>query len=359
MSNLYKLPLRQSILTLFCVLFMAISVAGPAAAQSDRTFVIGEISSIPGGGVPSSGIPTSPVSTPTSAPATLTPSATPSAPVASRQLSFRASLAELGYVEGKNLTYIFDAQSIASDKLDAAAQRLVEAHVNIIVAYGTQASVAAKKAVEGTNIPVVFVGPVDPVQLGLVKSLQNTEGNVTGVGGVSEAYAKQLELMIQIVPTIHKIYLPYPNLTNPITAASVQAIQDFAKKSGVEVITAIVPTTDDVAAAIAAMPDVDAIMVLAFTPSGFVQAALDRKIPVSGAFPGSVNSGSLLSYNYTEDGVGSAAARFADRILRGAKPSDLPVEIAPSVFAINIKTADAIGLTIPDDILQQATIIVR
>ena len=97
--------------------------------------------------------------------------------------AFRRGLSDVGYVEGQNLTYIFDPGSTAPDKLDAAAQSLVAANVDVIVAYGTTASLAAQRATVGTDIPVVFVGAVDPVQLGLVKSLQNTEGNVTGVGG--------------------------------------------------------------------------------------------------------------------------------------------------------------------------------
>ena len=102
-------------------------------------------------------------------------------------------------------------------------------------------------------------------------------------------------------------------------------------------------------------------MLVPFAPnaSDFMQLGIDRKIPVSYAFPNAMDLGPLISYNYTEDGVGSGAARFVDRILRGAKPSDFPVEIAPSSFAINLETADAIGLTIPDDVLQQAAIIVR
>jgi putative ABC transport system substrate-binding protein len=270
-------------------------------------------------------------------------------------------LAELGYVEGVNLTYIFDSTLIAGEALDTAAQNLVAANVDLIVTYGTAASLAAQRATVGTDIPVVFVGAVDPVQLGLVKSLQNTEGNVTGVGGVSEAYAKQLEWLMQIQPAIQTIYVPYPNLTNPVTAAPLQAIQEFAEKSGITVIAAPLPTPEEVTTALADLPDADAIMLVPFSPNpnGFIQAALERQIPLAYSFPNAMDLGPLLSYNYTEDGVGSTAARYADRILKGANPAELPVEIAPNSLAINLKTATALGLDISDEILLQAAILVR
>lgn len=360
MSKIYKLPVRQSMMTMLCVLLVMMGISGPAAAQADRTFVIGEISNIPSMLPVPGATPTVPP-TPTTTPAVQAPSFTTNGQVGSRQISFRESLAELGYVEGKNVTYVFDPALTTPDKLDVAAQSLVASHVDIIVAYGTAASVAAKKAVEGTNIPIVFVGPLDPVQVGLVKTLQNTEGNITGVGGVSEAYTKQLEWLVQLDPDIHSIYVPYTDLRNPAISEPVKAIQAFADKLGIQVITAELPTPEDATAALANLPDVDAIMLVPFAPNAgdFMQLGMERKMPVSYAFPNAMDLGPLLSYNYTEDGIGASAARFADRILRGAKPADLPVEIAPSLLAINLKTADAIGLNISDDVLEQASIIVR
>jgi putative ABC transport system substrate-binding protein len=362
MSATNKVTPSRLIFLICSLLILMFGVVSPTLAQDTKKFVIGEISNIPSGAItnPNAATPT-PVALPTATPAVPIPSITTNGKVGSRQLSFRASMADLGYVEGQNLTYIFDPGSTAPDKLDAAAQSLVAANVDVIVAYGTTASLAAQRATVGTDIPVVFVGAVDPVQLGLVKSLQNTEGNVTGVGGVSEAYGKQLEWLIQLDPNIHSVYVPYTTLNNPLIAAAVKAIQDFADKSGITVITAELPTPDDATAAQANLPDTDAIMLVPFAPGAgsFMQFAMGKKIPVAYAFPNAMDLGPLLSYNYTEDGIGVAAARFADRILNGAKASDLPVEIAPNSLAINLKTADAIGLEVSDEVLRQTDIIVR
>lgn len=354
---------RRYSTAIFLLLLLILSFSIPVSAQSAaRMFVVGEITNIPGGGVSTvTATPTAPPATPTPVSTTPAPTFTTNGQVGFRQLSFRASLAELGYVEGTNLTYVFDSTLIAGAALDTAAQNLVAANVDVIVAYGTAAALAAQRATVGTDIPVVFVGAVDPVQLGLVKSLQNTEGNVTGVGGVSEAYAKQLEWLMQIQPSIETIYVPYPNLDNPVTASPLQAIQTFAEKSGITVIAAPLPTPEEVTAALADLPDVDAIMLVPFAPdpTGFIQAALENKIPLAYSFPNAMDLGPLLSYNYTEEGVGATAARYVDRILKGAIPSELPIEIAPNALAINLKTADALGLDISDEILFQAPILVR
>jgi putative tryptophan/tyrosine transport system substrate-binding protein len=362
MSRIYKRTPKHLIIIISSLLMLVLGIASPAVAQDTKQFVVGEISNIPGGGVTSpSAVTPTPVAPPTATPTAPVRTFTTNGQVGSRQLSFRASMAELGYVEGQNLTYIFDSTSIAPDTLDAAAQSLVAANVDVIVAYGTTAALAAQRATAGTDIPVVFVGAVDPVQLGLVKTLQNTEGNVTGVGGVSEAYGKQLEWLIQLNPDIHSVYVPYASLNNPVAAAAVKAIQDFADKAGITIITAELPTPEDITAAQANLPNPDAIMLVPFAPgaASFMLLAEESKIPISYAFPNAMDLGPLLSYNYTEDGIGAAAARFADRILNGAKPSDLPVEIAPNSLAINLKTADTIGLELPDEILLQADILVR
>jgi len=304
-----------------------------------RTYVIGEISNIPIGANP---VTTNGVSY-------------------TRQGSFHTEMEKIGYVQDKNVTYIFDPDSITADKLDAAAQKLVEAKVDVIVAYGTTAALAAKKATANTAIPVVFVGSVDPVQLGLVKSLQNTEGNVTGIGGTSDAYAKQLEWLIKIDPSIKRVYVPYVTPGNALTMAVIKAVEDFGRKSGIEIITEAFAADADPEAAVANMPDVDAIMNVPFSAfmTQFRTVSLEKKLAFTLSFPNSMDTGGLLSYNYTEQTVGSEAAHYVDRILRGAKPSDLPVQLATNSLAINLKTAQEIGLQLPDEILQQAEAIVR
>src|SRR5690606_24094407 len=128
---------------------------------------------------------------------------------------------------------------------------------------------------------------------------------------------------------------------------------------GITVINAELPTPEEITAAATDLPAVDAIMLVPFSAFDFVQPSIASQLPLSYSFPNVMDLGAFLSYNYTEQGVGSTAARFVDRILKGAKHSELPVEIAPNSLPINMRTADAIGIEIPDEILRQADIIVR
>jgi putative tryptophan/tyrosine transport system substrate-binding protein len=374
MSFLHRYsPGRHISLVLLLLLQLLLTACGsdPANPSNQRVFVIGELNNIPGGNV----------------------RAAEGAPITTRQGSLHAALEEMGYVEGKNVTFVSDIMVAAAPpvptasgptpmptntpavsatpaappplaandptRLSSVAEQMVAQKVDLIIAYGTSAGVAAQKATVGTSIPVVFVGSTDPVELGLVKSLQNTEGNVTGIGGTSEAYGKQLEWLLRIDPTIKRVLVPYSSLRDPVTARAVQAIKDYGAKAGVEVIELELPTAEDVTKATENMPEVDAVMLVPFAPGGFIQASITHKIPLANGFPNIMATGPFMSFNLTEQSIGADAARYVDRIIRGAKPSDLPVQLATNTLAINLQTAEAIGMTVGDDILQQASIIIR
>jgi len=354
-------PRTRIIIVVSLMLQVLLMGYGTIHAEPDpaKTYIIGEVSNIPSAPAPTAATP--------AATAAATPAAsnvTTNGVYLDRRLSLHAALEKLGYVEGKNVTYLFDPAAWTGDKLDNAAKKMVEAKPDILIAYGTGAAVSIKKAAAGTSIPIVFVGTLNPVEAGVVSSLQNTEGNVTGVGGSSNAYAKQLEWLVRINPKLKRVYIPVgvPDPSNAVlAAAAVSAVKDYAAKTGIEVLTPTIATTNDVAPAIANLPQVDAIMLVGSAPGlvDFFQAGIKLKIPTTSSFPNLMDSGVFLSYNYTEDTVGAEAARYVDRIFRGAKPSDLPVSIANNSLAVNLKTAQAIGLNIPNDILQQAAIIVR
>jgi len=296
------------------------------------------------------------------------------------------NLAQLGYVVGKNVTYTPDLLATPAPTpigtpvataavtasappvnpndpavLLAAAQNLVAEKVDLIIAYGTGSAQAAQKATAGTTIPVVFVGALNPVDLGIVKSLANNEGNITGVAGTSSAYAQQLEWLVRISPTIKRVYIPYASAQVSSVAAALKAIQDYATKANIQVTAAALPTAKDTAAALANFPDTDAIMLLPFSPqtSDFIALAIQRKLPLSGFTGIYATQGALLTYNYSSATLSPLVATQIDRILKGAKPSDLPVQLAPNALVINLKTAQAIGLTISNTILQQATTLIR
>lgn len=276
---------------------------------------------------------------------------------------FKEGMTELGYVEGKNVTYIYDGP-VSADKLDAAAQGLVKAKVNLILAITTPATQAAQKATTGTDIAVVFIPVTDPIGAGVVASLTKPGGNITGVTYTTQE-GKRLEWLLQVAPTIKYVYIVYnPQDKSPVLA--LKTVRETAAKLGVELITREASTTEEVRAAFRNIPrEADAIFLL---PDNVVNAiasdtykmATELKLPTSGPNVRTVNDGALTAYGV--DLVVAArkqAARLASQILQGAKPADLPVETAEFFSAINLKTAQAIGLYIPDATLRQANIIVR
>jgi putative ABC transport system substrate-binding protein len=279
---------------------------------------------------------------------------------------FKAGMVDQGYVEGKNVAYVFEGVTESAEKRDAAAQKLVAEKVDLIVAFGSPASLAAKKATEGTNIPVVFVPVVDPVKAGLVQSLRNPGGNLTGVTVGADLYTKELDWLLKISPKIKRVYVPYDSPNNPAAALALAAIKEAAPKIGVELVIREIKKVEEVPEVIAEIPSkADAIYLVPGSVhvtaklDDFLKASLDHKLPLSASVLDWVKNGALLSYSSSDAEAGKQAGRLADRILKGAKPADLPVETAEYFLAINLKTAAAIGLTIPDDILRQATTIVR
>jgi putative ABC transport system substrate-binding protein len=277
---------------------------------------------------------------------------------------FKEGMTELGYTEGENITYIYEGATTDIDKLDSVAQGLVAAEVDLILSITTPATQAAQRATVDTDIPVVFVPVTDPVSAGLVDSLKQPGGNVTGITfGVQEG--RRLEWLVQIVPTIEQIYIIYnPEDRSPVLALEI--LNETAATLGVELITREVRNSEEIMAAIENIPEeADAFFLL---PDSLVstrltellKAAAELQLPTSGANIEDVTAhGVLISYAMQQISAGKQAARLADQILRGTKPADLPVETAEFYLAINLKTAEAIGLDISDEILLQADIIVR
>jgi putative ABC transport system substrate-binding protein len=273
---------------------------------------------------------------------------------------FKAGMAELGYIEGENITYIYDGATNSIDKLDSVAQDLVAADVDLILSITTSATQAAQRATVDTDIPVVFVPVTDPVGAGLVDSLRQPGGNITGVTfGIQEG--RRLEWLVQIVPTIEQIYVPY-NPEDRSAALALEMASETATELGVELITYETRNPEEVMAAIENIPEeADAIFLLPDSLTGAHNAEfVELQLPTSGPNPiDTKRYGILTSYGMEVSASGKQAARLADQIFQGIKPADLPVETAEFFLAINLKTAEAIGLDIPDEILLQADIIVR
>ncbi len=276
---------------------------------------------------------------------------------------FKDGLAELGYIEGKNITFIYDGP-VSTDKLDAVAQDLVKAKVNLILTITTPATLAAKRATAGTRIPVVFIPVTDPVEAGVVDSLKRPGGNITGITSTT-LEGKRLEWLLQVAPAIKHIYIVYnPDDQSPVLA--LKTVSVTANKLGVELITYKATTPDEVKAAFENVPkEADAIFFLPDylvnkNAANLLKQVNELGLPTSGPNATTVNDGALTGYGV--DLAVSArkqAARLASQILQGSNPADLPVETAELYSAINLKTAKVIGLDIPDTILRQANIIIR
>lgn len=276
---------------------------------------------------------------------------------------FKQGMTELGYIEGENVTYVYAGPIGSIEKLDGAAQELVNAKVDLIFSVSTPATLAAKKVTASNNIPVVFGVLTDPLGAGVVNSLAQPGGNITGVTfGPQEV--QRLEWLTKITPDVKQVYIIYNSNDNSAKLA-LKTATETAAALGLEIIAREARDPNEITAALTDFPDdVDAIYLL---PDSQTEAKLadilavanTHRLPTSVANVDRVEAGPLYSYAMKLGPTGQQAARLADQILKGIKPADLPVETTEFFLAINLKTAQAIGLTIPDSILSQADTIYR
>ena len=274
---------------------------------------------------------------------------------------FKAGMVEQGYVDGDNVTYIYEGP-VSIEGLDDAIQNLVEANIDLILAITTPAALQAKQATEGADIPVVFVPSYDPVKSGLVESLINPGGNLTGVRG-GGLIPKQMELFLDVAHETKRLF----SLYNPDDVGAIQSLADLeevAAKFDLELVVSEARTAQEVGQALDTIPeDVDAYFHL---PSGLLlthftriaQTSIEHKLPLTSVGSGT-QEGGLMSYGPDDFQMGEQASRLAAKVLNGTDPADLPVETADFFLGINLRTADAIGIDIPDHILEQADDIVR
>ena len=276
--------------------------------------------------------------------------------------SFKAGLAEAGYVEGKNVTYIYDGP-VSADALPSLLENLKAKKVDLVYTLGTPASLQAKKNLEGTDIPIVFSIVNDPVKSGIVLDVLKPGGNITGVQ-LGSVIFKRVEWLLAVAPGIKRLDV----IHNPTDAGSVQGLAELTKAAAqfnLELKVREASTTEEITAAVNYIPDdVDGIFILPATTitsqvKVLIKVANERKLPLSAPAISDVQDGGLTSFGWESKTLGQQAARMADQVLRGAKTSDLPIETADSVLGLNMKTANLIGLNIPADVIRQAIVIVR
>ena len=278
--------------------------------------------------------------------------------------AFRGRLGQLGYVEGQNLRIDIRAAKRESARLPALAAELVRLDVDVIVTITTPAAQAAKAAT--TTIPIVMAGSASPVELGLVASLARPGGNVTGVtNSTGEGFVpKQLQLLKEAAPKISRVAILMTSF--PFEKASFEGMKTAGPALGVTPVSVVIDSANqpDVAA-ILTQARADALYVFPnsinrghrATIAGF--AAVNR-LPTMYGERDSVEAGGLMSYWVNWLDLRRHAAVYVDKILKGAKPADLPVE-NPTKFelVINLKTAKALGLTIPQSLLLRADEVIQ
>lgn len=278
---------------------------------------------------------------------------------------FKAGMAKLGYVEGENVTYIYQGPTGSIKSLRPAIQRLIEAKVDLIFSASTPATIQAKHAVEGTGIPVVFAPVNDPVRSGVVDSLRNPGGNLTGIKVSGLIFVpKGLKWLLAIAPGTKLIYVPH-NPDDNSSVLGLAALKQAAAALAVELVVHEIHTSEEVTGAIMSTPEeVDAIFLLpdnlvVARIGSFAKVAVDRTLPLASINYSQAKAGALMGYGFESASIGEQAARLAYQILNGTRPADLPVETPEFFLTINLRTAQAIGLDIPDEILRQADHIIR
>ncbi len=276
--------------------------------------------------------------------------------------AFRQGLRDLGYVEGQNLVIEYRGSEGQDARLPALAAELARLQVEVIVAVGTTATRPAQQATH--TIPIVMTGTNDPVGQGLVASLARPGGNITGLSlMMAELPGKRLELLKETVPQSTRVAV----LANPAAPSYTRWMSNLtvaARALGLHLHVVEVRRADELDTAFVTMTRAGADALFASPDAGLLldglrgriaDLAIKNRLPTIYAWREGVDTGGLLSYGPSLPDAWRRAATYVDKILKGAKPADLPVE-QPMKFklAINLKTAKALGLTIPPSILFQA-----
>jgi putative ABC transport system substrate-binding protein len=274
--------------------------------------------------------------------------------------AFRQGMRELGYMEGQNVIYEPRWAQDDNDRLSKLAAELVGLKVDVIVTGGTNAAVAAKRAT--ATIPIVMVSGSDPAALGLVASLREPGGNVTGMTSISSELAgKRLELLRIVTPRASRIAILWDE-RDPASRLALDGTEVAAKTAGLTLHSIPVSSSAGFEAGFATVVRGRAgALIVDWSPVFFAhrkriaELAVKHRLPTVGASREFVEVGGLVGYGPDYSDLSRHAATYVDKILKGAKPGDLPVE-QPTKFelVINLKTAKALGLTIPPSLLGRA-----
>jgi len=279
--------------------------------------------------------------------------------------AFRQGLHDIGYVEGQTIAVEYLWAGDRSDRFAGLAAKLVRAKVDLILVWGTTAVTAAKQAT--STIPIVFVAVADPVGSGVVASLARPGGNVTGLGTLgTEIAGKRIELLKEVIPRLVRVAV-LRNVVNPVSVSMLKEAQLAAQAAGVQLQVVEVRESSGFESAFAAMTQERAEALVVLGDPVFLSyrtrlgdLAAKHRVPAIYWDSQFVEAQGLMSYGVSIADLFRRAAIFVDKILKGAKPADLPIE-QPIKFelVINLKAAKQIGLTIPPNVLARADKVIK
>lgn len=279
--------------------------------------------------------------------------------------AFKLGMRELGYAEGRDYVLKQRAASNEIGRLRALVAELIALNVDLIIPTATPSAIAARDATR--EIPILFTSVGNPVESGLAASLRRPGGNVTGLSQISsELVSKRLDLLRQVVPGLRSVGYSY----DPDNAASVlgfKQLQSDCGRLGYALIAGLVRKREDIAVAFSALQRGKAQGVILANPASsstwrasIIEQAAKHRLPAIFSSARSSELGGLIAYSVNFADSFRRAAAYADKIFKGAKPGELPIEL-PTKFdlVINLKTAKALGLTIPPSVLVQATRVIE
>ena len=294
-------------------------------------------------------------------------SGSPLAGLAARIEAFRQGLRELGYVEGKNIDIEWRSAEGNTDRLSELAAELVRLKVDVLVSPGPTVTRAVKETT--STIPIVMGQDTDPVGSGFIASLARPGGNITGLATLApEVGGKQMEIMKEISPKISRVAV----IGNSINPGDAQALRETVLAAGsIEVylryLDILNPKDIEPAFRAAAKGRADALLVFGNpilnrpnTRKQIIELAIKQRLPTMYTRPEFIEAGGLMYYGTNYNDLFRRAATYVDKILKGAKPADLPVEQPKKFeFIVNLKAAKQIGLTIPPQVLARADKVIR
>ena len=279
--------------------------------------------------------------------------------------AFRTGLRDLGYIEGRNIAIEYRWAELRANHFADLAADLVRAKVDILFTWGSTATAAAKQAT--STVPIVFVGVGDPVGPKFVANLSRPGGNITGQSNLSrELSQKHLELLKEVVPRLDRVTV-LRNPDNPVSALQLRETEDAARSFSVQLQVVELSDPAKLDGAFLAMKRERAAAVIVLADPVFLShrkriadLAVNSRLPTVFNVGQYSESGGLIAYGPSLTAMFRRAAIYIDKILKGAKPGDLPVE-QPTKFelVINLKTAKQIGLTIPPNVLARADKVIR